>query len=82
MADLLKAQEKSQKASTNSTCSSCSQAWAKSQSQLQNQLDEVDDQGKPFSHKDYLNMITHLEDSQNYTALFGDGSQTSVGSSK
>jgi hypothetical protein len=42
-------------------------------------LEEVEDRGKLFVDKDYQNMITYLEDSRNYTALFGDGAKTSVG---
>ena len=79
MANLVRAQEKAQKASTQSTCSSQSQSWANSQFQSQNQLEEVEDYGKLFFHQDYLNMITYLEDSWNYTVLFGNGPQTSVG---
>jgi hypothetical protein len=67
MANLVRAQEKAQKASTWSARSSWSQSWAKakSQSQSQNESEEVEDQGKLFVHQDYLNMITYLEDSQN-----------------
>jgi Zn-dependent M32 family carboxypeptidase len=77
MANLKKAQAKAQKASTQLTCSSCSQSWAKSQSQKQ--LEEFKDWGKLFVEEDYQNMITYLEDSHNYTALFGDSAKTLVG---
>ena len=42
--------------------------------------DEVEDRGKPFTQTDYENVMSYMEDSKNYTALYGDGSKTSIGS--
>ena len=46
--------------------------------QSQSKSDEVEDRGKSFTQEDYKNAMTYLKDSKNYTALFGDGSKTSV----
>ncbi|KNZ62010.1 hypothetical protein VP01_1324g5 [Puccinia sorghi] len=34
---------------------------------------------KPFTPEDYEHLCTYLEDSKNYTSLFGDGSKTAIG---
>ncbi|KNZ63074.1 hypothetical protein VP01_1191g11 [Puccinia sorghi] len=70
MAKLLKDQEHQSQSSCQRSCCSA---------QSQSKSDEVEDQGKSFSPDNYKSAMTYLEDAKNYTALFRDGSKTSVG---
>ena len=42
------------------------------------QSEETEDDGKQFVQEDYENTMTYLEDSKNYTSLFGNGSNTTI----
>ncbi|KNZ48049.1 hypothetical protein VP01_5943g1 [Puccinia sorghi] len=69
MAKLLKDQEHGYQSSRQRSCRSA---------QSQSKSNEFEDWGKSFSPDNYNSAMTYLEDSKNYTALFGDSLKTLV----